>query len=133
MTDTNAGTVNTPAAPAPDLPPEHPKTRSVRGIATGALGEGANLIVWGAIIVSLLVTLCFAAVSLMIIGVLKTPLSDGNATTLNSLYSSLIVLQTTVVNYWCGSSSGSARKDHVQAAVLTSAPPPTSLTTGDTK
>lgn len=120
-------------APATPDPPHPPARRTVRGIATSAFGEGANLVVWGSIIVSIMVTSAFILISLMMMNIIAKPVEDANANIINQMWAGMLVLQTGIVNYWCGSSAGSARKDHVQAAVLTSSPPPVSVRTGDTQ
>ena len=111
----------------------------MRGVAAQSLGQGANLVVWGSIIVSVLVTCAFSSISLMLMNIIAKPVEDTNAGIINQLWSGLLVLQTGIVNYWCGSSAGSARKDHVTAAVQTAAAPSpnqitsTTVTQGETK
>lgn len=116
MTDVPQQPADTPA-PAPE--PTRVSRRTVRGIAADSLGAGTRLIALGSIIVSVMVTLCFIAVSLMVLRVVQAPVDETNANIINQMWAGLLVLQTTVVNYWCGSSSGSARKDHIQSIETT--------------
>lgn len=79
---------------------------------------------WGAPIVSVLITLGFLG-SLAALMFFKMNFTETSGQALLLLVGSLATMQTQVVNYWLGSSSGSADKASQLAAIAAAAPKPT--------
>jgi len=67
-----------------------------------------DLMLWGAVIISALVTLAFAVA--LILAFIK-----GDASNLNLLIGAVIANTSSVISYWIGSSSGSRRKTDIIA------------------
>lgn len=65
----------------------------------------------GAVTISVIVTLAFCGVTAMIF---VSPVPDTSRDLANMLFGGLMGMQGAVVNYWIGSSSGSAVKDRKQ-------------------
>lgn len=65
----------------------------------------------GAVTISVIVTLAFCGVTAMIF---VTAVPDSSRDLANMLFGGLMGMQGAVVNYWIGSSSGSAVKDRKQ-------------------
>jgi hypothetical protein len=79
---------------------------------TIALAQAGSPIAWGAVGCSLVVLCGFAAVVVL---VLVRPLPPGQETLANMLLGTLAAMAGAAVNYWLGSSAGSARKDAAMA------------------
>ena len=75
---------------------------------TVALAAAGSSIAWGAPIISALVLLTFGVVMWL---AMTKALPAGSETILNMLLGTLGAMSVSVVNYWVGSSAGSARKD----------------------
>ena len=88
------------------------------------LAESGSSIAWGAPVVSVLVTVLFAAVVMLLI-VKPIQFSDTQATILNILVGILGGAFTQVVNYWLGSSAGSARAGDAIRSIAQQATSPT--------
>lgn len=80
---------------------------------TLALAQTGSTIAWGAPVMSVIVTLAFAAVTLLL---MWRSLPAGSETMASILFGALSAGFSTVVSYWLGSSAGSARKDQTIAA-----------------
>jgi len=81
--------------------------QSARGQATDLARAGSG-VVWSAPVVSAIVLLAFAGVLGL---VLVRALPSGSETIVNMLLGTLAAMATQVVNYWLGSSAGSAAKN----------------------
>lgn len=75
---------------------------------SAAPGMSARVRMWGAVIVSAGTVVGFTAAVLV---VLCRPIPAGSDAIVNALLGTLGTLTTGVVNYWIGSSAGSAAKD----------------------
>lgn len=80
---------------------------------TLALAQAGSPIAWGAPVVGVLVLAAFGAA--MVLALLRA-IPQGSETVINVLLGTLAAMATQVVNYYLGSSVGSARKDSVLAA-----------------
>jgi hypothetical protein len=88
--------------------------QSARG-QTLALAQAKSAIAWGAPVISAIVVVGFFAVLYV---TLEKPLPAGDETIINMLMGVLSAAFGGVVNYWIGSSSGSAMKtEHLAASV----------------
>lgn len=75
---------------------------------TVQLAQTGSTIAWGAPVVSIIVLTAFFTLCTLLI---THAVPDGSTTLLNVLLGSLGVMASNVVNYWTGSSAGSASKD----------------------
>lgn len=79
-----------------------------RSTPEGGAGGGQSPMVWGAPVVSVSVLAAFGGS--MALALLRT-IPPGSEAVLNVLLGTLAAMATSVVNYWVGSSAGSARKE----------------------
>lgn len=86
------------------------------------LVNAGSSMAWGAPVVSVLITLGFMG-SLMLLMTTKVNYNDVTGQALLLLIGSLSTMQVSVVNYWLGSSAGSADKSAQIAALATVATP----------
>lgn len=86
------------------------------------LVNAGSSMAWGAPVVSVLITLGFMG-SLLLLMTTKVNYNDVTGQALLLLIGSLSTMQVSVVNYWLGSSAGSADKSAQIAALATVAPP----------
>jgi hypothetical protein len=82
---------------------------------TIALAQTGSRIAWGAPVVSVLVAIAFGVVAW---SVLTRAVPEGSRDIANIIVGGLIVGFQSVINFWLGSSHGSARKDEALRSLL---------------
>lgn len=88
---------------------EYADKADARGMLA-SLGKAASPVQWAPVVVSIIVLL---ALGLMAWLVMYQQLPKGSETLASGLVETLKNLAIIVVGFWCGSSAGSARKDHL--------------------
>lgn len=91
-----------------------------------ALAKLKSPLQWGAPVVSVIITIAFCAALILMLTV-RMNFTETAGQILLVLIGSLATMQTQVVNYWLGSSSGSADKSNQLAAIAATATPKPAL------